>query len=123
MEATMRTDMIGPKAQNLIATDRVEGTPVRSSEGFSIGTIRRLMIERLTGNVAYAVLSADGVAGMARKHLAVPWARLTYDRKLKAYRLDRIGSKFGGPSPDTSNRDVDQAKRGRQCYWGIAEIW
>ena len=36
-------------AHNLIASDRVEGTPVRSTDGSTIGTIERLMIDKLTG--------------------------------------------------------------------------
>ena len=45
------------KPHSLIASDRVEGTPVRRADGAKIGTIQRLMIDKLTGNVAYAVLS------------------------------------------------------------------
>src|SRR5436309_3912445 len=54
METIMQKDMITHEAYDLIATDRVEGTPVRSTEGIDIGTIKRLMIDKLTGNVAYA---------------------------------------------------------------------
>jgi hypothetical protein len=69
MEATMQTDTTVPPAttaqtapstrqsHSLIASDRVEGTPVRRSSGEKIGTIERLMVDKLSGNVAYAVLS------------------------------------------------------------------
>src|SRR2546426_11283504 len=93
MEATMQTDTLQSEPQNrqshtLIASDRVEGTPVRRSSGEKIGTIERLMIDKLSGNVAYAVLSFGGFLGMGQKHLPIPWARLTYDRTLGAYQLD-----------------------------------
>ncbi len=42
------TDKTIPKTHNLIASDRVEGTPVRRSNGEKIGTIQRLMIDKLS---------------------------------------------------------------------------
>jgi hypothetical protein len=39
---------------SLIASDRVEGTPVRRSDGEKLGTIERLMIDKTSGKVAYA---------------------------------------------------------------------
>jgi len=44
-------------AHNLIASDRVEGTLLRSTNGTTMGRIKRVMINNLTGNIAYSVLS------------------------------------------------------------------
>src|SRR5262245_22544041 len=100
MEAAMQTDTTVPPAttaetnalarqpHSLIASDRVEGTPVRRASGEKIGTIERLMIDKLSGNVAYAVLSFGGFLGMAQRHLPIPWQRLKYDPLLGAYHLD-----------------------------------
>jgi len=41
----------------LIESDRVEGTTVYDREGNDIGSIKRLMIEKLSGQVAYAIMS------------------------------------------------------------------
>src|SRR6266699_2618075 len=84
----MQTDTSTRQSHSLIASDRVEGTPVRRSDGGKIGTIERLMIDKLSGNVAYAVLSFGGFLGMGQKHVPIPWARLTYDRNLGGYHLD-----------------------------------
>jgi hypothetical protein len=40
-----------------IESDRVEGTHVYSVDGDHIGTIKRLVIEKVSGQVAYAVTS------------------------------------------------------------------
>src|SRR5436190_10675271 len=88
MEATMQTDTSSPQSHSLVASDRVEGTPVRRSNGSKVGTIERLMIDKLSGNVAYAVLSFGGFLGMGQKHLPIPWVRLKYDRTLGAYQVD-----------------------------------
>jgi PRC-barrel domain len=47
------------KAPNhpLIASDRIEGTLVRRHNGEKIGKIERLMIDKESGTIAYAVMS------------------------------------------------------------------
>jgi hypothetical protein len=57
--ATMQTDTLHTEpssrhSHTLVASDRVEGTPVRRANGEKIGTIQRLMIDKLSGSVAYA---------------------------------------------------------------------
>jgi PRC-barrel domain len=44
----------------LIENDRVEGTTVYDPRGNNIGNIKRLMIEKVSGRVAYAVMSFGG---------------------------------------------------------------
>ena len=44
----------------LIESDRVEGTYVYDPNGNQIGSIKRLMIEKLSGKVTYAVMSFGG---------------------------------------------------------------
>src|SRR5258708_19504379 len=97
-EAMMQTDSTSLKPHNLIASDRVEGTPVRSTDGTTIGTIERVVIDKLTGNVVYSVLSFNGSVGTKKRHLPIPWSRLTYDRKLAAYLLDLTEKELSAPS-------------------------
>ena len=42
---------------NLIGSDKVEGTPVYRSNGERVGQIERVMIDKINGKVAYAVMS------------------------------------------------------------------
>ena len=114
---------------HLIASDRVEGTPVRGTDGAPIGTIERVMIDKLTGNVAYAVLTFNGVVGVGQRRLPIPWRQLTYDRKLAAYHVDLTENEF---SAMPQKPDMDWGDRGREierrdgrlkAYWGIAESW
>ena len=130
MEAMMQTDARSWETHNLIASDRVEGTPVRGTDGATIGTIERVMIDKLTGNVAYAVLSFNGLVGVGQRRLPIPWRQLTYDRKLAAYHLDltenelsampqKSGIDWGDRGREIKRRDGDRLK----AYWGIAESW
>jgi sporulation protein YlmC with PRC-barrel domain len=94
----------------LIASDRVEGTPVRRMNGEKIGAIERVMIDKRNGNVAYAVLTFGGFLGIGQKHMPIPWSRLHYDAKLAAYQID------------LSDRDLDSIKAGEDFDWGDRPI-
>lgn len=74
--------------QGLIASDRVEGTSVRRSGGEKIGTIDRLVIEKRSGRVVYAVMSVGGILGMGEGTRTVPWSVLTYNTEFDAYELN-----------------------------------
>ena len=60
------------KPHALIASDRVEATVVRRSNGEKVGSIERLMIDKLSGKVAYAVLSFGGFLRLNEKAPAHP---------------------------------------------------
>ena len=51
----------------LIESDRVEGTTVYDPSGNNIGSIKRLMIEKISGKVTYAVMSFGGFLGMGEE--------------------------------------------------------
>src|SRR3984885_2372470 len=84
----MMTDVISKshqlKSHQLIASDRVEGTAVRRSNGDMIGHIERLMIDKISGQVSYAILSFGGFLGMGANLLPLPWARLSYNPKFRS---------------------------------------
>src|SRR5258707_4927724 len=83
----MMTDVMA-KPHQLIASDRVEGTAVRRPNGERIGHVERLMIDKISGKVSYAVLSFGGFLGMGTNLLPLPWGRLRYNTKFEAYELD-----------------------------------
>src|SRR5262245_14506568 len=75
------------KPHRLIASDRVERTPVRRSDGTKVGIIERLMIDKVSGKVAYAVLSFGGFIGIGVKHMPDKWDAMTYGGSLVAYEV------------------------------------
>jgi hypothetical protein len=126
----MQTDALSWETHHLIASDRVEGTQVRSTNGSTIGTIERVMIDKITGNVAYAVLSFNGFVGVGQRRLPIPWRQLSYDRKLAAYHLDltenELNAMAHGRNIDWGDRSREIERRdddGLKAYWGIAESW
>lgn len=73
------------ETQNLIASDKVEGTPVYNLEGARIGDVLNLMIEKERGTVEYAVMSFGGFLGIGERYHPLPWKALRYDREQGGY--------------------------------------
>ena len=46
------------------------------------------MIDKISGKVAYAVLSFGGFLGMGEDYYPVPWSTLNYDTNLAGYRVN-----------------------------------
>src|SRR4051812_12045670 len=49
---------------------------VRNSAGENLGKIEDIVVEPVTGNIEYAVLSFGGILGMGNKLFAIPWSAL-----------------------------------------------
>ena len=76
------------ETSNLIGSDKVEGTPVYRSNGDSVGQIERVMIDKLSGKVAFAVMSFGGFLGIGEDYYPLPWSVLTYNPKLGGYEVN-----------------------------------
>ena len=72
---------------SLIGSDKVEGTAVYGADGQKIGSVQRVMIDKISGKVAYAVVSFGGFLGMGEDYYPMPWANLKYDTNLGGYRV------------------------------------
>ena len=57
----------------LIGSDKVEGTTVYDAKGEKMGSIARVMIDKRSGQVAYAVLSFGGFRASATTTNRSPW--------------------------------------------------
>ena len=112
----------------LIESDRVEGTTVYDRQGNNVGSIKRLMIEKLSGRVAYAVMSFGSFLGMGGEEHAIPWSKLTYDTRLDGYQTDISETQLQGAPAFSRDRNWDWTDRSRErelhdyyrapYYWG-----
>jgi hypothetical protein len=73
---------------SLIGSDKVEGTSVYGVDEKKIGQVERVMIDKMSGKVAYAVLSFGGFLGLGEDYYPTPWTNLTYDTRLGGYRVN-----------------------------------
>jgi len=69
----------------LIGSDKVEGTAVYGADNSKIGSIERVMIDKRSGRVSYAVLGFGGFLGLGHDHYPLPWQSLKYDTGLGGY--------------------------------------
>jgi sporulation protein YlmC with PRC-barrel domain len=72
----------------LIASDRIEGTAVYNRQGERLGKISNFMVDKVSGQVRYAVLSFGGCLGIGHDHYPLPWSMLTYDIAQGGYVID-----------------------------------
>jgi hypothetical protein len=105
----------------LVPSDRVEATTVYCRDGGKIGTIERLMLEKTTGTVAYAVVKCSGFLGTDQHHYPVPWSSLKYNLARKSFEttltLEELRS---GPSELDGIDWGDRTPAYRQPqYWAV----
>jgi hypothetical protein len=109
---------------NLIGSDKVQGTAVYGAGEQKIGSIERVMIDKISGKVSYAVLSFGGFLGIGDDHYPLPWQSLKYDQNLGGYITGLTEGKLKGApkyagsnswnwSDSAGTRSVDE-------YYGIA---
>jgi hypothetical protein len=76
------------RRHDLISSLKVEGTPVFDRHAQKIGTIHSIMLDKVSGQVAYAVLSFGGFLGFGSRVYPLPWSMLTYDPELHGYYVE-----------------------------------
>ena len=128
IEDVSNSGPMGRESHKLIPSDRIEGTSVRRPNGERIGTIKRLMIDKVSGQVAYAVLNFGGFLGMGQKHYPIAWNRLKYDPLVEAYQLDLSEAELHQASSSGEDADFDWGDRTdpivvpsyhhKPTYWG-----
>ncbi len=91
----------------LIDSSRVQGTDVYDPAGKHIGSIKRLVLDKLSGRVVYTVASFGGFFGMGGDEYTIPWNRLNYDTNLGGFVTEITEAQLRG-SPDFGrNNDED----------------
>jgi PRC-barrel domain len=120
--ATQYDSVATDETNDLISSDKVEGTGVYNREGEKLGSIHSVMIDKRSGKVAYAVMSFGGILGIGDRYHPLPWNVLTYDSRQGGYVVDLDQSMLeGAPSystsemPDWSDREWS---RQVQDYYG-----
>jgi len=102
MEANMAENR---ETGTLIGSDKVEGTAVYGADREKIGSIERVMIDKMSGKVSYAVLSFGGFLGIGDDHYPLPWNSLKYDTNLGGYITGITEAQLKG-APKYANDDA-----------------
>ncbi len=119
-EATSNT------AGNLIAADKVDGTSVYNLAGEKLGTVEDVMIDKITGQAIYAVMSFGGFLGMNEKHHPLPWSTLKYDTLMAGYVINMDKKKLqDAPNYDGASEFEWTPAYGRtvDSYYKTTSYW
>ena len=112
------------ETHTLIGSDKVDGTAVYGADGEKIGSIERMMIDKQSGKVSYAVLSFGGFLGIGDDHYPLPWQSLKYDTRLGGYVTGITEAQLqGAPKYQNDNAwNWSDAARTRAVneYYGVA---
>ena len=126
-QAEMKAAGMSTLPHELIASDRVEGTNVYRSDGTKIGHIERIMIDKRSGQAAYAVMNFGGFLGLGEDSYPLPWSVLTYNTALGGYEVNVTDEQLknaprlrADESWDDGNRDRDAMIYG---YYGVPPYW
>ena len=105
---------------SLIGSDKVEGTAVYGADDSKIGSIERVMIEKISGRVSYAVLSFGGFLGIGDDYYPLPWPSLKYNVDLAGYQTMVPIEKIQGAPKYARNATWDwNSAHGVDDYYGV----
>lgn len=115
------------RTSSFMTSDRVEGMPVYDVHGKRIGKVERLMIDKLTGQIAYAILSFGGFLGIGEDHYPIPWSMLTYNEKPDGFQVDITEEELKSAPKIEPGENWEQTTRARNQdvhdYWEVRYYW
>ncbi|HTV77842.1 MAG TPA: PRC-barrel domain-containing protein [Steroidobacteraceae bacterium] len=80
----------------VISSDKVEGATVYNTAGEKLGSIDDLMIDKISGQIRYAVLEFGGFLGIGTDRYPVPWTMLKFDTDKGGYRVPLDKERLNG---------------------------
>lgn len=125
MQDTLSTSGEGQRSgSTMVSSSDVNGTEVYSPTGDHLGHIDHLMIDKLSGQIAYAVMGFGGFLGMGEAHHPVPWKKLSYDTSLGGFVTDITQEQLtGAPTWGDNWYDDRDYQRRNYDYYGVAPYW
>ena len=105
------SELYTDETHNLISADKVEGTKIFSRDGENIGTCKKVMINKLTGQVAYVVAQYGGVMGFGSDYYPLPWSVLDYDTTKCGYVINQTKEQLQNAPRYTATSEPDWSSR------------
>ena len=107
-------------SSDIISSERVEGTTVYNAAGDKLGSVDDLMIDKISGQIRYAVLEFGGFLGIGTDRYPLPWNMLKYDTNKEGYVVP-LDKKKLEQAPHYAESDVpdytpDYGKRVHKYY-------
>jgi hypothetical protein len=111
-------------SSGMVSSADVNGTEVYSPTGEHLGEIDHLMIDKTSGQIAYAVMTFGGFLGLGEGEHPVPWKKLSYDTSLGGFVTDISHEQLTGAPSLTETWFDDPTYRERSySYYGVQPYW
>ncbi len=108
----------------LISSEDVQGTEVYGAADQAIGEIDHLMIDKLSGRVAYAVMSFGGFLGLGHSHYPIPWSALHFDPALNGFRTNITEAQLRDAPAFSDDSWSDRSWETRtHKHYGVPTYW
>jgi uncharacterized protein YrrD len=106
---------------------KVIGTTVKDPAGNTIGTVEDVVLDKMSNNIMFAVLSFGGFLGIGEKYHPIPWSALNYVPNEDAYVVKYTEDQLKAAPADTIEeltKDNGIPYRDRVYdYYGAARYW
>jgi hypothetical protein len=105
-------------SNDVVSSDRVEGTSVYNPAGDKLGSIDYLVIDKRSGQVRYAVLEFGRFLGIGTDRYPLPWSLLNYNIDKGGYEvpLDKEQLESAPRYADDDARPSYDEAYGRDVY-------
>lgn len=110
-----------------IRASTVTGTDVHDAAGRKIGEIEDIMLDKLSNNIMFAVVSFGGFLGMAEKYHPLPWSSLKFDKSKGSYVVDvtkeQLEAAPAGSIDDLARNDGQDFRNQAFDYYKAPRYW
>lgn len=115
------------KNHTVIGSDRVEGTSVYGKDKSKMGEVRRVMLDKESGQARDVEIAVGTFLGMGGELHSLPWQKFNYDTDLDGYRLDVTEDQLKNApthSEKQSDREYDRDYQDEvYTYWEVTPYW
>jgi sporulation protein YlmC with PRC-barrel domain len=110
-----------------ICAKKVINTAVNDVEGNKIGKIEDIVLDKLSNNIMFAVVSFGGFLGVGEKYHPIPWDLLDYDEDFNGYAIGLTKEELKAAPSDSIEeltKDAGYAYRDRAYdYYKTPRYW
>ena len=110
-----------------IRASRVIGTRVKNPAGETIGEVEDVVLDKLSNQIMFAVVSFGGFLGIGEKYHAIPWAALDYQPEEAAYVVSYTREQLQSAPSDSisalTRNDGIAARDTSYKHYGVKPTW
>ena len=124
MQDTPSTPASDQPGHAMVSSSDVNGTEVYNPAGEHLGRIDHLVIDKVSGQIAYAVMTFGGFLGLGEGMYPLPWKKFRFDKAIGGYVTDVSREQLtGAPSLTETWFDDRDYHRRNYDYYGVLPYW